>query len=283
MHHHSRPHQAGVMPGRSTTDHISATRLLAEKAREFRKDRELFITFIDHKAAFDSVDRDCLWHILHSIGIPPKIVRVLEQLYTDTSSCVRINNTLSDWVTISSGDRQCCMAAPDLFNCIIDYHMEHVSAMVPGIQLGPYHLTDLEYADDAAIFATNQYDILSALAMFDAESCKLGLRTSWVKTKIMKFGDVPFPPSLHICNNDVECVDNSPTWAPSSPTRATFNPILTAALNWRPESCDRSGNHDGTTPPSASKPSSACIRLRYSLSSSKALSAGQFSPACVAG
>ena len=62
MHHHRRPHQAGIMPGRSTTDHISAIRLLAEKAREFRKGRALFIAFIDLKAAFDSVDRDCLRH-----------------------------------------------------------------------------------------------------------------------------------------------------------------------------------------------------------------------------
>ena len=97
MYHHRTPHQAGFMPGRSTTDHISAIRLLAEEACEFRKDRALFITFIDLKAAFDSVDRDCLWHILHSIGIPPKIARLLEQLYTDTSSCIRINNNLSDW------------------------------------------------------------------------------------------------------------------------------------------------------------------------------------------
>ena len=114
MHHHRRPHQAGFMPGRSTTDHISAIRLLAEKAREFRKDRALFIAFINLNAAFDSVDCDCLWHILHSIGIPPKIVRVLERLYTDTSSCVRINKTLSDWFTISSGVRQGCVAAVQL-------------------------------------------------------------------------------------------------------------------------------------------------------------------------
>ena len=109
--------------------------------------------------------------------------------------------------TISSGVRQGCVAAPNLFNCIFDYLMENVSAMVPGIQLGPYHLTDLEYADDAAIFAANQNDISSALAIFDAEACKLGLRTSWAKTKIIKFCDVPSPPSLHICNNDVEFVD----------------------------------------------------------------------------
>ena len=132
---------------------------------------------------------------------------VRKGLYTDTSSCVRINNTLSDWFTISSGVRQGCVAAPDLFNCIIDYLMENVSATLPGIQLGPYHLTDLEYADDAALFATNQNDISSALAIFDTEACKLGFRSSWAKTKIMKFGDAPSPPSLHICNNDVEFVD----------------------------------------------------------------------------
>ena len=85
--------------------------------------------------------------------------------------------------------------------------MENVSAMVPGIQLRTYHLTDLEYADDQAIFATNQNDISSALTIFDAEACKLGLRTSWAKTKTMKCGDVPSPQSLHICNNDVEYVD----------------------------------------------------------------------------
>ena len=132
---------------------------------------------------------------------------MLEQLFTDTYSRVRINNTLSYWFTISSGVRQDCVAAPDLFNCIIDYLMEHVSAMVPGIHLGTYYLTDLEYADDAAIFATNQNDISSALAIFDAEASKLGPRTSWAKTKIMKFGDATSPPSLHICNNDVEFVD----------------------------------------------------------------------------
>ena len=185
---------------------------------------------------------------------------------------------LSDWFTLSSGVRQGCVADPDLFNCIIDYLMENVSVMVPGIQLGPYHLIDLEYADDATIFATNQNNISSALAIFDAEACKLGLRTSWAKTKIMKFGDVPSPPSLHICNNDVEFVDKF-TYLGS----ITTNPISTAALDWRLESCDRSGNQSGATPPSASKPSSACIRLRYSLTSYTVLGAGQFPPARVAG
>ena len=165
-----------------------------------------------------------------------------------------------------------------MFNCIIDYLMENVSARVPGIQVGPYHLTDLEYPDDAAIFATNPNNISSALSIFDAEACKLGLRASWAKTKIMKFGDIPYHPYLHICNNDVDFVDKF--------TYLDFvisNPISTAALDWQPGSYDRPGNHSGATPPSASKPSSVCTRRRYSLSSSTDMSAGQFQPGRVAG
>ena len=62
-----------------------------------------------------------------------------------------------------------------------------------------------------------------------------------------------------------------------------LQPDINRPLDWRPESSDRSGNHSGATPPSASKPTSACISLRHSLSSFTALGAGQFPPACVAG
>ena len=112
--------------------------------------------------------------------------------------------------------------------------------MVSGIQLGPYHLTDLEYADDVAIFATNQNDISSELAIFDTEASKLGVRTSCAKNKILKFCDAPSPPSLRISATIMSnLLISSPAWALSSPTRATFNLISTAALYWRPESCDR--------------------------------------------
>lgn len=40
----------------STTDHISALRLIIETAREFRKDRHLYIALTDLKAAFETVD-----------------------------------------------------------------------------------------------------------------------------------------------------------------------------------------------------------------------------------
>lgn len=106
-----RQQQAGFMPNRSTTDHISALRLLIEKAREFRKDRHLFIAFIDLKAAFDTVDHGSLWNIMKSLGVPTKITMLFKQLYQDAQSCVRVSGRDSEWFPINSGVRQGCVAA----------------------------------------------------------------------------------------------------------------------------------------------------------------------------
>ena len=124
------------MPNRSTIDHISALRLLIEKAREYRQGRELYIAFIDLRAAFDTVDHASLWKILKILGSPPKITNFFRQLYTDAQSSVRVNGSDSNTFTINSGVRQGCVAAPDLFNCVIDFVMEKVTQRVPGVNLG---------------------------------------------------------------------------------------------------------------------------------------------------
>ena len=84
------------MPNRSTTDHISVIRLLIEKVREFRKDRHLYIGFIDLKAAFNTVDHPSLWKILKTLGAPSKIISLFQQLYSNAESCVRVNGKDSE-------------------------------------------------------------------------------------------------------------------------------------------------------------------------------------------
>ncbi|KAG7503111.1 hypothetical protein JOB18_032111 [Solea senegalensis] len=140
------------MPNHSTTDHISAVRLLIEKTYEFRKDRHLYIVSIDLKSAFDTVCHTSLWRILQALGAPPKIIALFKLLYSNAQSCVHINGRDSDWFHISCGIRQGC--APDLFNCIIDHLMFRVCERVPGVSFGSYHLTDLEMTPSSSAHPT---------------------------------------------------------------------------------------------------------------------------------
>ncbi|CAM4466358.1 unnamed protein product [Leuciscus chuanchicus] len=171
--------------------------------------RGVILPFWKHlKAAFDTVCHTSLWSILHALGAPPKIVALFKLLYSNAQSCVRINGRDSDWFPISSGVRQGCVAAPDLFNCIIDHLMSRVCERVPGVSFGSYHLTDLEYADDTILLSTSYSQLRDALGIYSEEAEKLGLQVSWTKTKFMYVGDRPHPPSLRLGNNIVEPVKN---------------------------------------------------------------------------
>ena len=49
------------------------------------------MAYVDLKAAFDSVDRNALWLLLASSGLPLEIINLFKALYTDTFSCVQVD------------------------------------------------------------------------------------------------------------------------------------------------------------------------------------------------
>lgn len=54
---------------------------------------------------------------------------------------------------MTSGVRQGCVAAPELFNCVIDHLMSRVCERIPGVLFSKYALKVLEYADDTTLFS----------------------------------------------------------------------------------------------------------------------------------
>ena len=208
FHNHRRSEQAGFTAGRSTTEQIFAIRQIIEKSKEFNK--STYIAFIDFKAAFDSVSRDSLWKILQICGVPHELSVLVRQLYTDTRSAVRLASSLSEEFSIETGVKQGCVIAPDLFNCVIDHLMRRLlSRCNLGIQLGEYQLTDLDYADDIAIFAPSACVLQEALTILQEEANLVGMQISWPKTKLMAI--TPKPTNhlpLNICNKEVLFVDS---------------------------------------------------------------------------
>lgn len=202
-----RIEQAGFMPNRSTIDQIFALRQLIEKVREFRE--SLHIAFVDFKCAFDSIDRQAIWSIMKNCGVDSKVIRLIKNFYVGSTSCVRLAGKHSDWFSVNSGVRQGCVAAPELFNSVMDHLMGSFQDRAgTGFWLGPRLLSDLDYADDVAIFAHSRDELISALSSLQTEAIKLGLSISWSKTKLMLVSpDNHVPSSLSLFDESIDYVD----------------------------------------------------------------------------
>ena len=186
---HQRPEQSGFTPKRSTVDRILALRVLTERLREF--DEAVLAAYIDFKKAFDSVSRESLWRLLELRGIPPRLIHLISALYSSTESAVKCGAATSDFFLVQTGVRQGCVLAPSLFSTCMDWIMDRVVyGSRCGVSFGEVRITDLDFADDAVIFAETLDVLTGALETLSEEAEPLGLRVSWVKTKIQEFGSI---------------------------------------------------------------------------------------------
>ena len=78
-----------------------------------------------------------------------------------------------------------------------------------GASFGNVKISDLDFADDAVIFAETSDILLGALEVLNEKSEPMGLRVSWVKTKIRAFNDILDDAvlSVPVCGEDVEVVE----------------------------------------------------------------------------
>ena len=76
-------------------------------------------------------------------------------------------------------------------------------------RFGNVKISDLDFADDAVIFAETLDILLGALEVLNEELEPLGLRVSWVKTKIQAFIDILDAAvlSVPVCDEDVEVTE----------------------------------------------------------------------------
>ncbi|KAK6761096.1 hypothetical protein RB195_022239 [Necator americanus] len=73
--------QEGFRKGFSTIDHIHTVSKLIEVSREYKM--PLYLTFIDLKKAFDSVETEAVVEALDNQGVPTQYIKVLRELYSN--------------------------------------------------------------------------------------------------------------------------------------------------------------------------------------------------------
>ena len=113
--------------------------------------------------------------LLRSKDIPEKILQLLEDLYSNTFSCVRVDGELSPWFETSSGVRQGCVVAPELFLESMDWITNRAAHKgFLGVTVGKKICTDLDYADVSLL--TSMLEILVlALEILHEESSQIGI------------------------------------------------------------------------------------------------------------
>ena len=192
--------QAGFLKHHSTIDHVFSLKCLIDLY--LAKNKKLFCAFIDYRKAFDSVNRTALWRKLLCHNVDGKCFKIIHNMYSKAKSCVRVNNSLSEFFASFTGVRQGENLSPILFSLFLNDINDFLSSKYNGLPLVSENVRNtlsnddvdvyfklflLLYADDTVILAESSEELQFAMnAMSDY--CKMwNLQVNPLKTKIVVF------------------------------------------------------------------------------------------------
>ena len=169
--------QFGFVPGRGTIDAIFVVRQLQEKYLAANK--RLYMAFIDLEKVFDLVPQKVIWWALRKLGVEEWIVRLVQGMYTNARSHVRVGEGYSEEFEVKVGIHQGSVLSTLLFIIVLEALSREFCSGVP--------LEDL-CADDLVIIAESLEECVRRLFTWKEAIEKKGLRVNAVKTKIMICG-----------------------------------------------------------------------------------------------
>ena len=151
---HINDMQFGFMKGRGTTDAIFIARQLQEKY--IAKKKKLYFAFVDLEKAFDRVPRDVVWWAMRKLGVEEWLLKVVQSMYQNVRSRVRVNGECSEEFEVKVGVHQGSVLSPLLFIMVLE-------ALSLEFRTGcPWELL---YADDLVIVAESLKELNERLKL----------------------------------------------------------------------------------------------------------------------
>ena len=106
------------MPGKGTTNAMSALRMLMEKYRKGQT--ELYCVFVDLEKAYDRVPREELWYCMKKSGIVEIYVQLVQDMYKGSETMVRCAVETTESFKVKVGLHQGSALSAFLFAVIMD-------------------------------------------------------------------------------------------------------------------------------------------------------------------
>ena len=185
--------QIGFSEGHNCSDHIFVLKCIIDIFKKNKK--PLYTCFIDFSKAFDKVWRSGLFFKMHKIGLSSKFVNIIEDMYREVTSKVKLKTVLSHSIDILNGTRQGCNLSPNLFKKFInDLPKLFNQSECDPIQLYDTFINTLMYADDIVLMSTSKAGLQKCLNILNSYCSRWKLTVNLSKSMSMVFnkrkGDV---------------------------------------------------------------------------------------------
>lgn len=176
--------QFGFRDALGTREALFAVQVLFQRCRDVNCD--IYVCFVDYQKAFDRVKHDELISLLAEIGIDDKDQRIIKNIYYNQTANIKVDNQLTEAISIERGVRQGCILSPMLFNVYSErIFKQALEEYDEGILINGERLNNIRYADDAVVFADSMEGLQTLMARITEISQNYGLDLNTKKTKYM--------------------------------------------------------------------------------------------------
>ena len=184
--------QQAFVKGRYLRHNILEMYSMATKALE--DDEEFLVMSLDIEKAFDSVNWDFLYNLLHTWQFPPSFIGWIQLMHTQKELRVYNNRFSSQPIQVHRGLAQGCALSPLLFIFCIEALARVVrqNNIIEGMQFDKSEKKIGLVADDAVLVAKATHEVLqeveNVLSEFERVS---GLKINYEKSIICSIGKTP--------------------------------------------------------------------------------------------
>ena len=166
--------QGGFRRGFGCSDHI----FILSETIKYRSRRHLktYCAFLDIRKAFPTMHRSSMLAALARSGVDGKVWRLVDQMYSSTSTQISFRGALSTAYSVESGLREGSVLSPILYSVYINTLLDdfHRSAPDCGVDLSSsLRVRVLLYADDVVLIAGSASDLQRMLSVAERHADKM--------------------------------------------------------------------------------------------------------------
>lgn len=146
--------------------------------------KKTYALFVDFSCAFDMIPRNCLFYKLSCLGLSTKIIRIIQNSYSNTCSTIWDGSSMSKSFSVEMGVKQGCILSPLLFTLYIN---DLADALPGGVEVAGVRVKVLLYADDIVILSDSPSGLQNMINALHQYCLTWSLKVNLDKSKVLIF------------------------------------------------------------------------------------------------